>query len=124
MKGLTITTPRLLAASAAISVAAFAPGAFAGDSSPSEFRGYQACVEANADNLTGLAMERHYLLNETADGRIYYINATAWEDGERVNVGLSCETTPGGRLTSNEGVTYNRFVQAAEGRVQVEVAGN
>jgi len=111
--------PILIAATAAATIAL---GAHAQLSSPSEFRGYQACLEANADGLSGLTPEREYLLAQTDEGQVYYINATAWEDGERVNLAFSCATTAGGYLTSNLGTTYNRFVPAEKGRVAVEVA--
>ena len=115
------TTLTIVAAIAAVTAATTAD---ARPNSPAEQRGYQACLEANQDAFRGLIPERHYLINETDAGRTYYINATAWEDGERVNVAFACETNASGRLTDNLGMTYNRFVPASEGRVSVEVAGN
>ena len=118
MKAATLTT------AIAATTLAFAAGVQAGPSTPSEIRGYEACLDANSDGLRGLTPERYYLLADTDTGRTYYINATAWEDGERVNVAFACETNASGRLTDNLGMTYNRFVPASEGRVSVEVAGN
>jgi hypothetical protein len=113
-------TPPLLIAAAVT----FSASVQAEPSSPSEFRGYQACLEANEAQLNGLTTERDYLLGQTDEGRVYYINGTAWEEGERVAVGISCETMPNGLVTHNAGVSNSRFVQASEGRVKVEVAGN
>lgn len=107
--------PALIAAGAI----ALSAGAHAAESSPSEFRGYQACLEANADAFEGLVTERNYLLSEQPSSRIYYINATAWENGERVEIGFSCETTKFGRLLENKGATYARFVPESDTRVQV-----
>lgn len=110
----------LLIATAA--AATFSLSAQAGQSTLSEFRGYEACLSANADNFQGLSTERSYLMTNTAAGRTYYINATAWENGQRVQIGFSCQTTDSGQLIRNEGVSYSHFVSDSESRVQV--AGN
>jgi hypothetical protein len=94
--------------------------ALAGTSTPSEFRGYQACLKANADAVRGLVPERTYLIDESAQSRTYYINATAWQNGERVEVGMSCETNRSGRLIENKGVSLTRYAPASEA---IQVAG-
>ena len=83
-------------------------------STPSEFRGYKACLEANEDAFRGLVPERNYLISRTAEKNTYYINATAWENGTRVDVAFSCETTPNGRLVSNQGPAYTRYATASD----------
>ncbi len=83
-------------------------------STASEYRGYQACLEASAGNLNGLVTDRTYLLNEQDGQRTYYINATAWESGERVSVALRCETNRGGRVLSTAEPAYARYVPAGD----------
>ncbi len=90
-------------------------------SSPSEYRGYQACLEANEGEFRGLVTDRNYLIREDENSRTYYINATAWENGERVNVGISCATSKSGKLLTNNGATYTRYAPASD---SVQVAGN
>ena len=109
-------SPLMIAAAAALLSAT----AVAGTSSPAEQRGYQACLEANEDQFRGLLVDRKYLLRDNEDSRSYFINATAWENAERVKVGFSCETTRNGRLLSNNGVAYTHYAPAAE---SVQVAG-
>jgi hypothetical protein len=107
-------SPLMIAAAAALLSATAA----AGPSSPGEVRGYQACLGANEDEFRGLVVDRNYLIRDTEESRTYYINATAWEDGERVKVGFSCETTRTGRLLSNNGAAYTHYAPAA-GSIQV-----
>jgi hypothetical protein len=111
------TTLTIVAAIAAVTTAATAD---ARPNSPAEQRGYQACLEANQDAFRSLIPERHYLINETDAGRTYYINATAWEAGERVNVAFSCETNRGGRLQVNRGAAYTHYAPVLN---PVQVAG-
>lgn len=92
----------------------FSGTAAAGTSTPSEFRGYQACLEANEDAFSGLVPERRYLISRTSEKSTYYINATAWENGKRVDVAFSCDTTPSGRLISNQGAAYTRYAAASD----------
>lgn len=89
-------------------------------STPSEMRGYQACLDASAQDYRGLVTNRTYLIEKRADQRTYYINATAWQDGERVNVGLRCETDRNGRLITAAEPTNARYVPAGS---TVQIAG-
>jgi len=109
------TTALLMSGSVLLSSAALA-----GTSTPNEFRGYKACLEANADSFRGLVPERTYLVNDSEQSRTYYINATAWQNGERVEVGMSCETNKAGRLIENKGVRLTRYAPASD---TVQVAG-
>ena len=110
-------SPLMIAAAAALLSATAA----AGTSSPGEVRGYQACLEANENQFRGLIVDRKYLIRDTEDSRTYYINATAWEEGERVKVGFSCETSRTGRLLTNNGAAYTHYAPAGR---SVQVAGN
>ena len=110
-------TPLIIAATVA---ATLSVSALATTSTPSEFRGYQACLEANEDAFRGLVPERNYLIEETSEGRNYYINATAWEDGKRVDVGFSCQTTKTGRLLANRSTGNTRYLPV---NPAVQVAG-
>lgn len=110
-----------IAATVAATIAAtLSAAALAGTSStPSEFRGYQACLEANEADFQGLVPERSYLVAKTDEGRAYYINATAWDAGKRVEVGFSCQTTRSGRLLENQSTGNTRYVPADPAGIQV-----
>lgn len=84
----------------------------AGVATVREARGYDACLAANGKRFERIVAGRDYYLNSTENGRIYYINATAWEQGERMKVGLSCETTKSGRRVLSHRVTDKQFVPA------------
>ena len=109
--------PLLIAATAAAVLSMNAQG---GISTPSENRGYEACLAANEGEFQSLRAERDYLIAETDAGRTYYINATTLKDGERVAVGFTCQTNRQGRLLLNEGASYTRYAPAAAG---IQVAG-
>jgi hypothetical protein len=76
-------------------------------SSSSELRGYEACVEAASPEFKGLKLSRVYYLNEGSDKNTYYLNGSAWQAGERVDVRISCDTSSNGydllSQTSNVG---------------------
>ncbi len=112
-------SPLMIAAAAAAALSSAA--AVAVTSTPSEYRGYQACLEANESQFSGLMTKRNYLIREDDNTRTYYINATVWENGERVEVGFSCETSKNGRLLSNNGAAYTHYAPASD---SVQVAGN
>ena len=109
--------PMMIAAAAALLSAT----AVATTSSPSEYRGYQACLEANEGQFQGLVVERNYLIQDKDDSRTYYINGTAWDNGERVQVGISCETTRRGKLLNSQDVVKAHYAAASD---SVQVAGN
>jgi hypothetical protein len=116
-------SPLMIAATAAalLSGTALMSGTAAAETStPSEFRGYQACLAANEDAFRGLVPERQYLISRTDEKSTYYINATAWENGERVDVAFSCETTPNGQLISAQVTADTRYAAASDA---MQVAG-
>lgn len=98
-----------------LSLSAFA----AGPSSPSEYRGYSACLDSVSDQFESLTPARTYLLSRTGDSRTYYINASSWQDGERVTIGLRCDTSANGREVLSSTVTPDRFAIADRRGVQV-----
>ncbi len=112
MKVITLITAAALAAFS-MSAAAKAP------SSPSEQRGYDACLKANSGDVDRLLVESDYLYRATETGRTFYINASIWEDGKRVPVAFTCNTTRTGRLIENLGITYNHFAPATGAGSQV-----
>ncbi|MEJ2088395.1 MAG: hypothetical protein P8Y69_07960 [Gammaproteobacteria bacterium] len=112
-----------LAAVAAVATLSVGATAYAGQkSSTSEMRGYQACLDANKEDFRGLTPAREYLLADSNGLRTYYINATAWQDGERVSVGFTCTTSLHGRMVDNAGASFTRYVPSHE--QPVRVAGN
>ncbi|MEM8768459.1 MAG: hypothetical protein AAGE43_13500 [Pseudomonadota bacterium] len=105
MKALTLITAAALA-SFSMTAAAKAP------STLSEERGYQACLKANSSDVDRLLVKKDYLYRTTETGRTFYINASIWENGERVPVAFTCNTTRSGRLIENMGISYTQFVPA------------
>lgn len=84
-----------------------AMNAQAGKSSQSELRGYNACVNAADPAFQGLSLSRTYYLAKEDNRNVYFLNGSAWLDGERVDVRISCDTSRNGRnllsQTSNLG---------------------
>ena len=112
-------TPIIAGAIAVLATATFVTDVQAAASSPAEHRGYEACLSATADSLQGLTTERSYLLSNSADQRTYYINATAWQDGQRAQVGITCATSKSGRDVLSHAVTDNRYAAASSDGIQV-----
>lgn len=109
--------PLMIATAAAVLSAT----ASAATSSPMEQRGYEACLKANESAFRSLVVDRDYLIRDNDDSRTYYINATALENGERVQLGFSCETTRRGKLLNNQDVVNTHYAAASD---SVQVAGN
>ena len=78
-------------------------------SSASELRGYEACVDAAAPEFNGLKLNRVYYLNEAGDKNTYYLNGTAWQNGERVDVRISCDTSTNGYDLLNQTTNIGRY---------------
>lgn len=95
--------------------------ALADTSSPAEYRGYSKCLEAAAAQSRGLAADRFYLLNAEGTDRQYFINATRWQDGDRVPVRIACETSRSGRVLLSQSIAEGRFT-SPRGQVRIEVA--
>jgi len=94
------------------------------NSSPSEYQGYQNCIEDMQQDYwkQGLVHSKHYFLERTDDERIYYVNSTAWNKGERVHLRTECKTSQsGGRLVSRD-TDYGRFSNQRT-VIYIDVAG-
>ena len=107
---------------AAAVAATASTAAYAKNSSPAEFRGYENCVGAAEEQSNGLTTPRSYLVNTAGENTNYYINGSRWEAGERESVRISCETTKNGRVLLSSAVEPGRFVQDSRTRVRVELA--
>jgi hypothetical protein len=117
MKNLALTVLPLLAFTAS-----FADMAEARPSTLAEQRGYENCRAQFAAASSGLATNRHYFVDRSAQTPRFFINGARWENGERTLARMTCVTTPtGGRVLASE-VESGRF-QNRHPKVTVEVAG-
>lgn len=101
--------------------AVFSATAQAKLSSTSEFRGYNNCLEAATTPYEGVVADRAYYLSRAGSARTYYINVTAWDSGERVNLRITCDTSTNGRELLRSSIDSGRFKQARP-TVHIEVA--
>ena len=111
-----------LLASAALLTAA-AVEVDAKSSTNTEFRGYENCVSAAEGETRGLVTSREYLIHRTPDMNQYFINASAWNEGERVRVRVACDTSRNGRRLLDLSVADGSYV-LDQGQVNVRVAQN
>lgn len=92
------SNPRTIGTCVALLLAGVAGQAHAANSSPSELRGYGACLaKLEAQRPVGLATPRHYYLAKHADANTYYVNTTQWENGVRTARRMNCTTSRNGR---------------------------
>ena len=98
--------------------------ALADYSTPSEIRGYNACLKQISKESDGLVTARQYLISRDGADANYYINATRWQDGKRDAVRFNCATTLGGKKVVSVLTEAGRFAQAPAQPAQLEVAGN
>lgn len=83
-------------------------------------RGYQNCVKAlDTKDLSGVTFPRVYYINKTAASSIYYVNASAWQNGERVTKRVTCEMTRNGRDLLAFETAEGRFALADRNRLSV-----
>jgi len=108
-------------ATIAAAAAVFSATAQAKLSSSSEFRGYNNCLEAATTPYKGVVADRAYYLSRAGSARTYYINVTAWDSGERVNLRITCDTSTNGRELLRSSIDSGRFKQARP-TVHIEVA--
>jgi len=123
-----LKTPLLrpvLAATAAIACLAGTAGASAQVSSPADLRGYNSCVKAfDTNELNGVHFPRVYYIARNADAanagsKTYYVNASAWQDGNRVMKRLSCTTTRSGRQVLAFEAQDGRYALSGNQRLNV-----
>lgn len=117
-------TSSTLASSFATVLAVAALGATsaasAATSSPSDHRGYQTCVKAlDTESLSGVVFPRVYYIAHQAEAKTYYLNATAWQNGERVVKRITCETSANGRQVTSFATNDGRFALADGKRLEV-----
>ena len=84
-----------LIALTAVSLAALtsAMSAEARPSTQAEIRGYDRCVTAADEQSNGLVTSRYYFVDRGPQVSKYYVNGTRWEQGDRNDVRIACETT-------------------------------
>jgi hypothetical protein len=105
----------------ATALLAFTAIAEARTSSGAELRGYDNCVAAAKKESNGLVAGTNYLIDKAPGSTLYYVNATRWEDGERKNVRIACETAARGHNLVSSVIEDGRFTNV-DTRVTVEVA--
>lgn len=100
-----------------------AGAANARNSQPSELRGFDTCVDtAKAEFALGFVAKSTYFIDHSASGNTYFINASAWQDGDRALLRISCETSANGRDLLAYNAAPGRFVPQ-QGKVTIQVAG-
>ena len=101
-----------------------AGSALARASQQSELRGFETCIDAaKAEFTNGFVASRTYFLDRDRSGSSYFINASAWQAGDRTQLRISCETSRNGRELLAYTATSGRFVPQ-RGTVSIQVAGN
>lgn len=94
--------------------------AHAKTSTAAELRGYETCVAAFADTQPrGLTTPRSYYISKQAGTNSYFVNATVWEGGDRVNKRLNCVTSANGNRLQSFDVLDGRFAIKATNTVNV-----
>ncbi len=93
-------------------------------SQPSEFRGFETCIEAaKAEFTRGFVSNRTYFIDRDGTDNVYFINASAWQAGDRAVLRITCETSRNGRELLTYTSAPGRFIPQ-RGQVSIEVAGN
>jgi hypothetical protein len=111
----------LIAAAAAL--VAFSAVAEARTSTSSEIRGYNTCVAEAKKDSNGLVVGQQYLIDKRGSNTRYYVNGTRWEDGERNDVRVACETSARGHKLVSTTIADGNFT-THEPRVRIDVAKN
>jgi hypothetical protein len=89
-------------------------------------RGYVTCVDdvqRDYPRHAGLVHGRYYFHEQSRDSMTYYVNSTAWQDGDRVRLRTRCLTDSYGRDLMARETHPGRWVQQ-RGRVTVEEVAN
>ena len=113
--------PILLAA--ATTLVAFTAVAEARTSTSAEIRGYNSCVAEAKKDSNGLVVGKEYMIDKRGNNTRYYVNGTRWEDGERNDVRVACETAVRGHRLVSATVEDGNFT-THEPRVRIDVAKN
>lgn len=108
---------------AATALVAFSAVAEARTSTTAEIRGYNNCVaEAKKDSI-GLVVDKQYLIDKRGNNTRYYVNGTRWEDGERADIRVACETAARGQRLVSARIEDGNFT-THQPRVRIDVAKN
>jgi hypothetical protein len=107
----------------AVLITAASIGAQAQVSTESEFRGYATCIDAANGEVSGLVTTRDYFIARNADATQYFINGTAWSEGDRIAVRVACDTSRNGHKLLDLAVEDGRYV-LDNGTVTIRVAAN
>lgn len=78
-------------------------------SSFSESNGLKNCVNAAAQDARYLRVQSTYFINQTEDGRTYYINGVGQTAAGAGHVRIACETTVNGRRVLAVSVDSGRY---------------
>ena len=84
-------------------------------------KGYDLCGSEIRAQGEGVTLSPIHFLQRRDTTHMYYINSTAWEDGERVHQRSACETKKSGRKILALETSYGRWKQQ-QGVVGIEVA--
>jgi len=86
-----------------------------------ERAGLDTCLTATEKQLDGLEASSDYYFTRTDHANQYYINGTALQNGERVDVQISCETSRNGRALLSQSSGSGHFAQDPTTRT-IEIA--
>ncbi|MCZ6642718.1 MAG: hypothetical protein O7F71_14155 [Gammaproteobacteria bacterium] len=101
----------------------FAGAALARPSQPSEFRGFETCIDAaKAEFTSGFVSNRTYFIDREGADNVYFINASALQAGDREPLMITCETSRNGRKLLAYSAAPGRFIPQ-RGNVRIDVAG-
>ena len=87
-------------------------------------RGYQQCVDGIESELNNQRphLSHVYFMTVEDDNRTYYINGTAWQDGQRQPVRSECMTSLGGNHVLALAIEPGSYRGTPAARVEIEVA--
>lgn len=91
-----------------------------------ERRGYNKCVDRIEHKLRNQrpVVSPAFFVSKTDDKRFYFINASAWQAGEREPMRAECVTSLKGSRVLALQVEPGTFTNAPRGRVEIEAAGD
>ena len=110
---------KLIIVAASLVSLSFAAVSHARTSSDSELRGYNQCLKAAKKQADGLVPSRQYYVQKEGGSAWYFINATQWQDGERANTRIACETSLRGLKLVNATVELGHFATAGSDSLNV-----
>ncbi|MCZ6855720.1 MAG: hypothetical protein O7G86_17545 [Gammaproteobacteria bacterium] len=87
-------------------------------------RGFESCVDAaKAEFANGFMYRRTYFIDSDGPANAYFINASAWQAGERIQLRITCETSSNGSELLTFTSAPDRFI-LNRGTLSIQVAGN